>query len=290
MFSPSEQYAANSPSIYFLDNASDLGLRVILRCPDIYVKSNNPPYNPTTSIQGLNYYGNHPSIIGFDLRDEPNSAAFPIINSYANDIRNFNGNFLRLSNLFPNYAPNESLFGTTGTPTYDDYSRYVQDYIDATNPNIISFDHYPIWQNQNNFFTNLDVFAKKSRLNDIPFIYVLTQIRSTASLPYCYQTSVPKNIPEFNYVIFASLAYGAKGISYWHSTCKNDFFGVIPPDVMTYLGNLHSKFKKSSKTLLKLTFQSAYHKSENSTIFTGQIEQIHPSSLWSLFSNDQFAK
>ena len=79
---PTKVYASSFPSRSFLDNAESLKLKVILDCPEIRVDRTIPSYNSAQSQQALNYYGNHPSLIGFSAGDEPGTPQFPYINSY----------------------------------------------------------------------------------------------------------------------------------------------------------------------------------------------------------------
>ncbi len=287
-----KQYASSNPSKHFLDNADALGLDVILHCPDIDIdRFNNPHYDETLCDEGLNYYGNEPSVLGFSIVDEPSTEIFSIIDQYANRIENFNSSLLRSANLLPNYATKDQLFGSGGSvhPTYEEYSYYVQNYIDTNNPNFISFDGYPIWFNSNRFFLNLDTFAKKSALNNVPYVYVLTSLNALPDPFNCFSDPEVKSIEEFYYVIFASLVYNAKGISYWHNGCLNDFFGFIPINVQNSMEELHKMLIENSDILLDLEFQSVYHKTFNSTIIPNVMEQIHSDSQWSNFANDPIA-
>ncbi len=75
-----KQYALSNPSKAFLDRADTLGMKIILNCPDMFVDWHDTlyyqdslysTYNAANSYSALAYYGNHPSLIGFSVTDEP---------------------------------------------------------------------------------------------------------------------------------------------------------------------------------------------------------------------------
>lgn len=112
-------FAPDSPSKTFLDRADSLGLKIILTCPDLYVNqrldslylqdSNYTQYDSTRSHNGLNYYGDHPALLGFAITDEPTPRMFSDISRYFADIEQYNPNLLRQANLLPAYASDTDL-------------------------------------------------------------------------------------------------------------------------------------------------------------------------------------
>ena len=135
--------------------------------------------------------------------------------------------------------------------------------------------------------------------NSIPFIYVLTPYKNSADFydkvirPDYYYNA--KNISELRYVIYAALSYGAKGIAYWPGLewvkgSVSDFYLKYTEVDKEQLCALHKKLITNSATLLLLNFASAYHKTNNSTINTDEIEEIHSFCEWSNFANDKLAK
>lgn len=290
LFQPSIQFASGSPSKLFLDNANSLNLKILLSCPDIHVNKTSSSYNSSNSNSGLNYYGNHPSILGFSVVDEPEPNHFNAISQYFSDIQSYKSTLLRYSNLFPMYADVTHLGSSAGTPSSTAYENYIENFIDDVEPNILSFDSYPIWLGwPRDFFYNLDIISNKSVEHNIPFIYVLTPIKSPTTI-YCNTTTVAKNKAEFNYVINSALVYGAKGISYWNAgACFRCWDVSIPSDVMQHLSSLHHRFVSCERTLLSLIFKNAYHISNNSTIKIGSTEAIPSYSEWTNFKHDIYA-
>jgi len=224
-------------------------------------------------------YLTSPNIIGFNLKDEPNTADFSSLANAANDVRSRNSNYLIWANLLPSQA----------FSIYDHVYReeYLQRYINEVRPNVLSFDDYPVFYNlllntpestDNSFLRTLYTFGAKSVENSIPFFYVLTPLRFR-NTGYWWDATQTETIEEFRYCIYSALIYGAKGINYWPGfewmlthwgpegdacqlpACKN-YYSIRSPFLASTKSDLvaiHTKLSSSSETLLKLNFASAYH-------------------------------
>jgi len=276
------KYASSSPSKAFMDSAYKYNIGIILTTPDnsVLIKNDSVynPYNSNISKQGLAYWGNHPALWGFHIQDEPHRAHIKYIFPYANDIRAFNPNLLRFVNLFPTYV-DISCF---------DYAIDLPVYMDSIQPNILSFDHYPIRDdiNPNNpqqywpacLFKNLDIISRKSVEHGIPFTYVLT------SLGTQYPNFHP-NSRVTGYLMYAGLFYGAKGLAHWNG---DKWLNNVPLPHRELIKNINKKIIDYEDILLSLQFKSAYHKSFKSTIGGGN-DNIPNTSMWSNFSSDPFA-
>jgi len=286
------QYASSNPSKAFMDSAYKYSIGIILTTPDngvlvksswddmlkIWVYTFYNTYNNTVSQQGLAYWGNHPALWGFHIQDEPHRAHIKYIFPYANDIKAFNPNLLRFVNLLPTYA-DISRF---------DYAIDLPVYIDSIQPNILSFDHYPIRDdiNPNNpqqywpacLFKNLDIISRKSVEYGIPFNYVLT------SLGTQYPNFHPNSLVT-SYLMYAGLFYGAKGLAHWNGPIS---FNSIPLQHRELIKNINKKILDYEDILLSLQFQSVYHKSFKSTIGGGD-DNIPTTSKWQNFVFDPIA-
>lgn len=261
-----------------LEDANLFGLKAILTAYEINagadITEKSCDVNEVNSA--IDYYNNS-NVIGFDIGDEPKSIEPGLttgwtptnpkisdIVDYANAMRNKNPNLLRWSNLQPSY---------TAKNNFDYREKYLQKYIDLTNPNILSFDEYPNMDYERTFFQTLYDFASKSVENSIPFFYVLTPFNEVWK-------GSPKSIQTFRYDIFSALAYGAKGLNYWpgfewavyggpdHPYTQGDYPFKLSYNPTTYsdLAIYHKTFTDNSNILLDLNFASAYHLSTLSTI------------------------
>ena len=288
------QYASSNPSKAFMDSANKYNLKILLTTPDnsvLILKEQTGwtllnPYDSIISWQGLEYWGNHPALLGIHIYDEPYSQGpFNYIIPQAKDIRAFNPNLFR----FVNFPPR------CGDMSFNDYGQFIQDYIDAAQPNILSFDNYPIFNEHippkpnwyNDLFYNMDIMSRKSVENEIPFIYVLS------SMQYTYLNGSPnptiKTLSKYaiSYFMYAGLCYGAKGLAHWNG---NRWLNNIPSQQREFLKNCHKKIMDNEDILLSLRFYSVYHKSTAPTLrYTGLNDSIPPQAKWHNFSSDPLA-
>lgn len=295
------------PSKGFLDRAELLNLDVILNCPEVNIDWYLDPglsYDYNLCQSGLQYYGNHPAVIGWHVIDEPSQPKFNEISWFYDDIANYNTSHYKFTNLYPAQASREQLFGIAGSlPSMLEYESYVDTYILNTNPNILSGDNYPIYgpDGSYRYFYNLDVFARKSVQYDIPFTLMLAPTKSYDPISHSY---LPNTLGEFYYQIFANLVYGAKGIFYWAreascggasyypgistncQLCLNRWDNVYDDMFLSQLVSLHSKLIEVGDILTDLEFISAYHVTNQSTVKLGYFDEIPPQSDWSMFQNE----
>ena len=302
------KWASDSPSKSFLDRANSLGIKVILNCPGISIWRGNdtPTFNQTNCTNALEYYGTHPAVLGWHIVDEPSeNAHFSTAKQYADAIEAYNPSKLRFSNLFPNYATRNQLQVndeyTGPVCSVSKYEDYIENFIIQTNPNFLSVDHYPM-SGTSLYFYNLDIVARKAIEYNIPYFVMYTPTVTVSS-------NIGKNENEFNYVIFANLVYGTKGIFYWarerQTGCGNGYSSncssstiigsdrwnsIVSTSTKDYLKGLHKKILSAGNVLFSLRLRSVYHVTPTTGLNAGQIEQLPPTSWWSGFENDTYAK
>ena len=189
-----DEYGFNSifvitrPSYNFEEGCKavkNAGLNAVLLTTNLRAK--NPVFNPDMALQELNKYSDSDyNVIGYQVMDEPNAKTSfsphgfnknedgPIceyidnLPQYTNFIKDFESSLLRYANLFPiSVFPGDR---------YKEYrEEYLQKYINDSHPNILSFDHYPIYHSNDSvydFFMFLYAFALKISENRIHFIYI----------------------------------------------------------------------------------------------------------------------
>ncbi len=271
------------------------------------------------TMEHYKQYGNYDNIIGIDIQDEPSfdwpydsfkyepNASIYEEAKYANAIRKYDETKLRWSNLVNSKEDDYS-----GRP-YIYTQQYMQTYINNSKPNILSFDQYPIANSPDDllgFFRTLYIFGMKSAENSIPFFYVLTPLKNVndrkKKITSPNYTIHGKSITEFYFVIYAALAYGAKGISYWPgfewidneyenesgARLYQDFKLTFEDGTLDALAALHAKLTDPNKSdeLLSLNFVSAYHVSNKSNIDPSQSDILYDFNNWNHFKNDKYAK
>ncbi len=144
------------------------------------------------------------ALIGYSLRDEPSAAEFPALRKLADEIRRERPGVLAYINLLPTYANS----GMLGTPTYEEH---VRRFVDEVNPDLLCFDHYPIFlpdgDGRDGYCANLEVFRRESLRAGVPYWNFFN------SMPYGPHTDPTE--AQLRWQVFASMAYGAKGVLYF---------------------------------------------------------------------------
>lgn len=143
----------------------------------------------------LSYYTGHPSFVGLNIYDEPPPERLPTAGAATDIMREIAPTMLPYSNLYPGNGP--------------DYAAFVQSYIDAVKPSLISFDRYPILTSgiDLNYFDNWVIFRNASLRTGLP---AWTYIQSIG-----YNGHRTPNLAELRWQVNISLAYGCKGIQYF---------------------------------------------------------------------------
>jgi hypothetical protein len=149
---------------------------------------------------------NHPALDGWNLYDEPNAEVFGDLATLQNIVQSADNSSEHPTfiNLLPNYA--------SGLTTPINYRNYVHNFLEAVNPPVLSFDHYPITGSnhavRDYYYENLEIIADEARQKGIPFWgYILTAGHLIYPEPV---------IEDLRLQAFSNLAYGAQAILYFN--------------------------------------------------------------------------
>lgn len=146
----------------------------------------------------------HDACWGYSLRDEPGAAQFPELAHRAEEARALQPGKFGYINLFPNYASAAQL----GAPSYEEY---VEKFVRDVKPEVLSMDHYPLMRpgadGRLAYLENLATLRKHSQRAGIPFWNFF----------YCmpFNDRLDPTEAQIRWQIFASIAYGAKGVLYF---------------------------------------------------------------------------
>lgn len=146
-----------------------------------------------------------PACIGYMLRDEPSTPAFPELARKIAAIRQARPGRLSYVNMLPNYATP----GQLGTRSYDDYAeRFAAE----MNVDVLCMDYYPHFRpdsrdGRDGYCQNLAVMRRVSLQHGIPYWNFFN------IMPYGTQTDPTAD--QIRWQIYATLAYGAKGVLYF---------------------------------------------------------------------------
>ncbi len=145
-----------------------------------------------------------PNVWGYTVRDEPSVRDFPELKKIVDGIRKAKPGKLTLINLFPNYATLKQL----GAESYDEY---VEKFLQELNPAVLSTDHYPYMNpdedSRDKYCSNLEVLRKYSMQRNIPFWNFFL------AMPHGAHYDPTEG--QIRWQVYTSLAYGAKGVMYF---------------------------------------------------------------------------
>jgi hypothetical protein len=145
-----------------------------------------------------------PACWGYKVKDEPGADEFPALRARTDEIRDRRPGRLAYINLFPDYAGKRQL----GTETYDEH---VRRFVEEVRPDVLSMDHYPAFRpdadGRDGYCRNLEVMRKYSLAAEIPFWNFFN------IMPFGPHYDPTES--QVRWQIYASLAYGAKGVLYF---------------------------------------------------------------------------
>lgn len=199
--------------------------------------------------------GQHPSVFGYYLRDEPSADAFAGLSKVAGLFRKLAPGKWPYINLFPNYAS----AGQLGAASY---TEYLERFITTCQPAIVSYDNYSIMDDgslRDNYWTNLEAVRAASRKHGVVFWNI---VLSVAHFSYREASAA-----DLRFQAYTTLAYGGRGLSYFtylapsvgnYRSAPVDQFGNETP-TWHHLQNVNLQVQKLAPTLLQLASDDVYH-------------------------------
>ena len=190
-----------------LDLVKEAGLQCILSDPSTHVGDAEAQLSEEEidrRVQALvKRVGRHRAAFGYYLRDEPGAGVYPGLKKWKDAYRKVAPEALAYINLFPNYAEPEQL----NVPTYDEY---LASYVTTVEPEFISYDHYALMDDgslRGGYFRNLEAVRAAAQRHNLPFWNI---VLANAHFNYAEPTDA-----GFRFQLYTTLAYGARGISYF---------------------------------------------------------------------------
>jgi hypothetical protein len=214
----------------------------------------------------LDDYRAHPALAGLNLYDEPNSRLFGILAYAKRELRRLAPQELLYVNVWPSYAAPRALGART-------YGKYLNRYLSAVSPPLLSFDHYPLLSKgiTSDYFYNWAVIRNVSRRFGVPSRGFIQSVGFDGRKVGLSRRRKPtKN--ELFWQINVALAYGAKGLqyfTYWNPVDPQIRFGNAlinsegdQTDLYGYAQKANGYLKKVGKELLPLKSESVVHAKE----------------------------
>lgn len=225
---------------------------------------------------------NHPALEAYHLTDEPGAGAFPGWGRLVAYLRERDPAHLAYINLFPTYA-NEQQLGVSadaaerakvgyptdfaGVDTSDKtvlrYREHLKQFVAMVDPDLISYDHYHFLKDANGlpndgkqYFLNLGLIRLAALEAGKPFLNIIqaNTIEKSWRLP---------NADELRWLVFTTMAYGGRGISYftyWGPKSYNGLYqdGQAMPLLQPVVA-LNKEIEKYGPALMELDSLGAYH-------------------------------
>lgn len=224
----------------------------------------------------------HPALEAYFLTDEPSASAFVGWGRLVAYLRERDPGHLAYINLFPTYA-NEQQLGVkadeaqsaradfpselAGVKANDQvvlrYREHLKRYVTTVAPDLISYDHYHFFENSEGnprdgkeYFLNLALIRRAAQEAGRPFLNIIQAdtIEKSWRLP---------NAEEMRWLVFTTLAYGGRGISYftyWGPKAYNGLYqdGQAAP-LLEPVVKLNHEIAKFGPELMNLDSLGVYH-------------------------------
>ncbi|WP_144282357.1 hypothetical protein [Chryseobacterium echinoideorum] len=181
-----------------LDAAQQAGVKIVVRVPTLFTDTENT----------VKLFKKHPALYGYYIFDEPSPKEFDKLKILIDTISKYDSKHIFYINLFPNYVGKDVIRNYT-------YKQYLEAFISKVNPSYISFDYYPIANNnvRKGWYSNLEDIRDISKINNIPFWAFAC---STIHFNYLAPTTEGIKLQQFS-----NLLYGAQSLqyfTYWTNT------------------------------------------------------------------------
>jgi hypothetical protein len=194
-----------------LDTARAAGLGAIIGDPRIPMSLGIGKSGEQAIKSVIADYHKHPALLGYFLTDEPAADAFGGLAEVVAAFRKLDPDHLIYINLFPNYASTDQLKAAS-------YESYLDQYMNAVKPAVLSYDHYPFLNETDRpeYFANLEAAQRAASETDpkTPFWQIVLSVQHGG---YRKMTEA-----ELRFQAVQSLVYGAHGIIYFTYWTPND--------------------------------------------------------------------
>ena len=219
----------------------------------------------------------HPALDAYYITDEPGAGAFPGLGKLVAYLRQRDPAHLAYINLFPSYA-NEAQLGVSadaaerarvgypqnfaGVGTSDKtvlaYRGYLKKFVKIVQPDLLSYDHYHFMKKDDGkqYFLNLALIREAAIEAGKPFLNIIQSslVEKVWRLP---------NPAETRFLVFTTMAYGGRGISYFTYWGPADFAGLYrdgkPSPMVKEVALLNAEIVRFGPALLELDSTAVYH-------------------------------
>lgn len=188
---------------------------------------------------------NNPALEAYYIVDEPQAEQFADIATVVARIRARDSKHLLFVNMLP-------VFGVPGKKEQDPsitYTKFLNQYIETVKPDLLSYDYYPFFRGKDGksydgpvYFVNLALVRQAAQKAHIPFLNII-QASNFENDWRCPNTN------EMRWQVYTTLAYGAKGISYFLYWGPKSYRGMYQDGQPTELVEPVAKLNKEMAAL-----------------------------------------
>lgn len=149
-------------------------------------------------------YHRPPALMGFLINDEPSVQMFPAISKLRSALKKEDPSLLAYTNLYPVRA-------TSAQTGFDDYSDYLEQFVQQTLPPVLSFDNYTFLESgeRGDFFLNLEQIRATGLKYNLPIWNIIQAVQVKKGF-------LEPTLAQLRWQAFSSLAYGVKGLLYFY--------------------------------------------------------------------------
>ena len=219
----------------------------------------------------------HPALEAYFIVDEPGAGAFPGLGRLVAYLRERDPAHLAYINLFPTYAT-EAQLGVTaeeaerakvGYPrslagvgpadrTVLAYREHLRQYVEVVKPDLISYDHYHFFRDSDTpqYFLNLTLIRMAAIECGKPFLNIIqaSTVEKVWRLP---------NAAEIRWLVFTTMAYGGRGISYFTYWGPQSYGGLYQDGKASPLARdvaaINAEIEKLGPILMEIDSLAVYH-------------------------------
>ncbi len=191
------------------------------------------------------------TVLGYFIIDEPKVSAFENLGKVVGYFREKDPERLSFINLYPGEA-NQPAHGASS------YNAYIEQFLDVVKPEMLSYDRYIFFKDHDggSYFSNLFTVRKWALRYDLPFCNIIQAIGTDC----CGLNWRTPNENEHRWLVYSSLAYGAKGIIWFHWDGSWGVTGSPDRDqIFDSIQKLNLEIKAIGPEMLRLKSRRVYH-------------------------------
>jgi hypothetical protein len=254
-----------------LDLCKANGLKAIIYDPRVAEAKPGSPSFERDMDEVIHDYARHPALYGYYLRDEPGNADFPWLAAVSSALIKRDPKHLPYINLVPVVAG--GMFGgppfrndpAAYPPIRDAYVKHLDGYIKTVNPKLVCYDEYDLFEGggiRGWYFANLELIRNAAQKQHLPFwnIFLVT--------PHVHGhgTYRDPSLSDLRFLVYTTLAYGARGLMYFTYWTPPEGFGNAIIDAKgnrtrhyEEVKQLNFQIHRLASTLSRLHSDGVYH-------------------------------